>query len=233
MPQDALPHAGLLRATDRFWVGDPSADLLPSGRHVLSREEVEVAQRRRLLRSALEVVAEHGYAKATLTEFVDQAAVSRRTFYEQFENKEHCFATAVALYTTAAHQVLADLVHTTPDPDWQGRLRAGVHGYLDFLAAHPAYTRACLVCATGAAPSVDAVITAGRAHLGDILSQLHEEAQAAGAAVEPVGRDLMDFAVGALADAVRVAVLRSGVPSLPAVAPTVVEFTTRMFTARG
>src|SRR5882724_3806888 len=64
---------------------------LPSGRHGLAREAVVASQRGRLLDAMAEVVAEKGYQATTVADVVERAGVSRRTFYEQFPDREACF----------------------------------------------------------------------------------------------------------------------------------------------
>src|SRR5438874_4109885 len=67
---------------------------LPRGHHRLSRDEVGAAQRTRLLLAVVEVVAERGYAGATVGDVLRRARISRQTFYENFSNKEDCFLAA-------------------------------------------------------------------------------------------------------------------------------------------
>ena len=75
--------------------GRRRADQLPGGRHGLSREAVAESQRERLLAAMTVAVGRRGYRDAHITEVVDRAGVSRRTFYEHFGGgKEECFAAA-------------------------------------------------------------------------------------------------------------------------------------------
>ena len=55
-------------------------------------EEAYPAQHQALLRIFGELVAEHGYDGTQISAVVARAGVSRRTFYEHFENKEECLA---------------------------------------------------------------------------------------------------------------------------------------------
>lgn len=64
---------------------------LPRGRHGLTREQVALAQRDRLLRGMADAVADRGYAATTVADVLRRAKVSRETFYEQFTDKEDCF----------------------------------------------------------------------------------------------------------------------------------------------
>ena len=70
---------------------------LPSGRHSLTRDAVLASQRGRLLDAMAEAVAEHSYGATTIAHVVSHAGVSRKTFYEHFRDKEHCF---LAMYDT-------------------------------------------------------------------------------------------------------------------------------------
>src|ERR1700712_5093154 len=47
--------------------------------------------RSRLLQAMLIVLSKHGYRGATITEVVSISKVSKRTFYENFADKEACF----------------------------------------------------------------------------------------------------------------------------------------------
>src|SRR3954466_3544394 len=67
---------------------------LPRRAHDLSRREVEESQRWRMLEAVTDVTAKHGYADAAVADIIAAAGLSRKTFYEQFKDKEECFLTA-------------------------------------------------------------------------------------------------------------------------------------------
>jgi AcrR family transcriptional regulator len=67
---------------------------LPRGRHALAPEEVLADQRRRLVDAVPRVVAGRGYAAMSVADIVSAAAVSRNAFYNNFGDKEECFAAA-------------------------------------------------------------------------------------------------------------------------------------------
>lgn len=67
---------------------------IPGGQHGLSPELVSADQRVRLHAAAVQVVAEFGYVQATVEDMISRAGVSRRTFYELYEDKEACFIAA-------------------------------------------------------------------------------------------------------------------------------------------
>lgn len=73
-----------------------TAQRLPRGRHGLTREEVERAQRARILSALADTMAQRGYADTPVSAIIDAAGVSRETFYQLFSSKEDCFAAALA-----------------------------------------------------------------------------------------------------------------------------------------
>ena len=58
---------------------------------------MENNQRQRILRAVVEVASGTGYGGFTVREVIEHAGVSRRTFYEHFENKEQAFLAAYEL----------------------------------------------------------------------------------------------------------------------------------------
>jgi len=56
-----------------------------------TRDEVEHNQRSRLQGATIEAMDKHGYDATSVAELCRLAGVSKRTFYEQFHNKEECF----------------------------------------------------------------------------------------------------------------------------------------------
>jgi len=67
--------------------------LSPFGlRHRTAREAVVASQRGRMLEAMVKAVAEKGYPATAIADIVAGAGVSRRTFYEQFGDKEESTA---------------------------------------------------------------------------------------------------------------------------------------------
>jgi AcrR family transcriptional regulator len=64
---------------------------LPHGPHRLDRSQVVRHQRARIYGAMVEAVASSGYQETSVKQVVALAGVSRRSFYEQFANKEECF----------------------------------------------------------------------------------------------------------------------------------------------
>jgi AcrR family transcriptional regulator len=64
---------------------------LPPGPHKLSPGQVVRHQRIRIHGAMIEAVAGHGYEATSVRQVIALAGVSRRCFYEQFDNKQDCF----------------------------------------------------------------------------------------------------------------------------------------------
>jgi AcrR family transcriptional regulator len=109
----------------------------------LQPDDTRRGQRARLLAAIAAVVADKGYAAATVADVVREAGVSRSTFYELYASKEQCFLEA---YRHGV-DVLIDAVRSAvrEDEDWREQLRAGVRAYLRMLAAEPRFARTYLI----------------------------------------------------------------------------------------
>jgi AcrR family transcriptional regulator len=116
------------------------------------REATAEWQHARMLHAITQAVSEKGYAKVTVADVVAIAGVSRRTFYEHFEDVEHCFVVA---YETATRELLAAVetaVRGAAQSDWHDRFEVAIAAYSDALASDPHVARACLVYVYGAGP---------------------------------------------------------------------------------
>lgn len=86
---------------------------LPRGRHGLNPEYVADHQRRRLAVALAELAHECGMGGVTVTSIVDRAHVSRKTFYDFFENRDACADYAAELaadYLIAASEDIETLL---------------------------------------------------------------------------------------------------------------------------
>ena len=123
---------------------------LPRGTHGLDPSLVAASQRARLLEAVGGAVAEKGYAAARIDDIVRAAGVSKKTFYEHFQDKLGCFLAAYE----AASDDLYEHVRLAQDgaEGWIDRTRAGIHAYLRWLAAEPALARVFLIEVAAAGP---------------------------------------------------------------------------------
>jgi AcrR family transcriptional regulator len=123
---------------------------LPRGRHNLPREVVIRSQRERMIDAVIEVVAAKGYAATTVADVIKKAAVSRKTFYEHFADKEECF---IAAYDEITRQLVIQVRAAYEEGDtWRERMAAGVRTLLDLLASRPALARFCVIEILAAGP---------------------------------------------------------------------------------
>src|SRR3954464_15293419 len=104
----------------------------------------QAPQRARLLDAMIDVVAEKGYAAATVADAVRAARVSRGTFYALFASKEACFIEAYRRNVEVLEARIEAAVHEQ-DGDWRARLRAGLRAYLERLAEEPRLARIWLL----------------------------------------------------------------------------------------
>jgi AcrR family transcriptional regulator len=116
---------------------------LPPGRHGLPREFIAENQRERLLNGVVEAVAERGYNETTIARIAEAAKISRRTFYEHFEDKEECFLAAYEMID--AHVRTAVLAAGDPDGPWPELVRARLAALLEVLGRDAAVARFYLV----------------------------------------------------------------------------------------
>ncbi|MHB8242469.1 MAG: TetR/AcrR family transcriptional regulator [Solirubrobacteraceae bacterium] len=96
---------------------------LPHGPHQLARNEVIQNQRARIYGAMVEAVARSGYERTSVKQVIGLAGVSRRSFYEQFSNKEECF---LATFDVIAGRDIKRLrkAYAAAEGDLEDRLRA-------------------------------------------------------------------------------------------------------------
>ncbi len=133
----AAPRSGVERA--------PAASGTANG-----RGDVVQLQRARIVSAMVDVVAERGVARSTVAHVVARSGVSRRTFYELFDDREGCF---VAAFDQAVERAAARVVPAfNGGGGWLERIRLGLRTSLEFLDDEPALGRLGIVDALGAGP---------------------------------------------------------------------------------
>lgn len=127
--------------------------VLPRGRHSLSPEAVKDSQRGRMMRAVALAVAEKGYGETVVTDVIERARVSRKTFYEQFDDLQDCFRQAHAIACDTLVALLTEVVEADRSGGLEP-LRSGVRGYLLFISAEPELAQAFFADAVAAGPAV-------------------------------------------------------------------------------
>ncbi len=121
------------------------------------RNRISEAQRTRMLAAAVQVVGEVGYGGMSVARVTDRAGVSRRTFYEQFEDREGCFLTlfdeALECATEVAREASAAAVAAGRGA-WSERIRAGLLALLVLLEEEPGLGSLLIVDALGGGPKI-------------------------------------------------------------------------------
>jgi AcrR family transcriptional regulator len=122
------------------------------GAEPLPRDRVSEVQRARMLMAARQVVAQEGYARMSVERVVARAGVSRKTFYDLFENREECFLQAYDDVIARSSRVVVEAY--AAERTWRDRIRAGLAEMLALLDAEPELRAVCVVEALGAGPLV-------------------------------------------------------------------------------
>lgn len=149
---------------------------LPRGPHGLSREEVELSQRARLLQATTDAVAELGYVKTTVADILARAGVSRATFYRLFRDKEDCFEAAYranAELVASAMAAALDTLQAGDDLDPLARLDRVLAMYLAALRNAPALARVFLIEVYAAGPAAIEQRRASLEGFVDIVAETH------------------------------------------------------------
>jgi AcrR family transcriptional regulator len=211
--------------------------VLPRGRHAAAREIVAESQRERLLVAMADATAAKGYANVAVADVIERAGVSRRSFYEQFANKEECFLAAYDAGVSGLLDAIAEAEDAATAGGGPGALLAGARAetevYLQMLADNPAFARTFLIEVLGAGPAA----LERRAAVHDRFAQ---RLAASYHAIADVSDDLpvpppyvFRAAVGAIHELVIDTLLTDGAPALPQLLGPILEIELRLLTPSG
>jgi AcrR family transcriptional regulator len=191
---------------------------LPPGRHGLSRSFVAQNQRDRILAAVAEACSAKGYGEMSVEDIIAAAGVSRRTFYEHFKNKEHAF---LAAYDAVVAQLLQRVSGAVESADeLTDKVRAGLGGFLGFLASEPAFARMCIVDVLAAGP--EAVARRDGAMRGFAQLILMNVRSVYGDDAPPALEVISETLVGGIYEVVYARVLRREFDELPRLLPDLV-----------
>jgi AcrR family transcriptional regulator len=191
--------------------------------------------RARICEAMAHVVAERGYAAATVADVVSAVRISRRTFYELFEDKEACFLETYRIGCENGIAQIDDALRALDEPDWRTRLRVSLETYLSILAAEPHFARVLLIDVLGAGPRAlamrEQVLSDYVAH----YRRLRELARAEEPALPEVPDEFLRALVGGIAELVQQCLLQSSPKETPdrlrGLADTLVSFAEAVLTA--
>ena len=128
---------------------------VPRGRHAPPLEVRREVQLQRLFQAAAKVFSEVGYADASAEAISREADMSKATFYEHFANKEECILALTDAAGAASRAAVAQAA-TTAEEQFEARVHARVHRFLQGLEMFPEMARVVLVDVIGVGPAGDA-----------------------------------------------------------------------------
>jgi AcrR family transcriptional regulator len=190
-------------------------------------DERREEQRRRLLAAAAEVFADKGYAGATVEGIVSRAGMSRRTFYEHFEDLGDALLKLHDHAASLAYHFVEERVRAEADPI--AKLHVGITSFLELIGAHGDLARVIFREVRAAGPQHAVRREAVLARFGSLLFEGVAEAYAARVATRPPD-ELTVFALVAALEAVamRYAERREEERAVEA-APALVDLVVRAF----
>jgi AcrR family transcriptional regulator len=143
-------------------------------------ERVIGIQRARILAAMTEVCVQRGVANVTVAHVVERAGVSRRTFYEIFEDREDCFLAAFDEGIARASRYVLDAYD--PDARWAERIRSALTALLHFLDVERGVGRLLIVGSLGAGTPA---LERRRCVLAQIITAIDEGRKETKTAQEP------------------------------------------------
>ena len=194
------------------------ATKLPRGPHALPQDVVIAHQRERLLDAAAAAMAEQGYAELTVRDLIDRAGVSRRTFYQLFDDKIDCVFAAHERAFERLSGVIVDACRA--EAAWPDRVAAAIAGALEFAVESPNEAQIVVVaCHTASEPKLASRGHAAHEMLAGLLRAGRQQAE-----VAHVPPELTEQAVvGAAMAVVGARLLDGDVESLPQLAPELTQ----------
>lgn len=177
--------------------------------------------------AAYTLYAKPGFASTTIERLCSEARISNRAFYECFGGREELLQAiherCVDESLNAVSKALQDAPNTL-----DGRIRAGIHAYIEFATADPRRAR---IMHVEVRRSGD-VLTHARQRAIDSFARLVEEASADYPAPAPLNRHLLALAmVGALQELLIEWVLGDPQPSLEQLVGVAVHIFSRSLSA--
>ena len=125
---------------------------LGPGLRELGRERISGIQRARILGGMAEVACERGIESTTVAHVVARAGVSRRTFYDLFDDLHDCF---LATFDDAVARASVRVLPVFEGEErWVDGVRAGLLELLVFFDEEPQLARVCVVQALAGGPGV-------------------------------------------------------------------------------
>jgi AcrR family transcriptional regulator len=149
-------------------------------------------QRARLLAGAVLAAEELGWSATTVAHITARARVSRRTFYDLFENREDCL---LAVLQDVVERIEGEIAAVgLAELGWADRVRGGLFAILSFFDREPVLARVCVVQALQGGPRVLVWREGILARLAAVVDQGRVESARAGQCTELTAEGLVGAA---------------------------------------
>ena len=193
------------------------------------REELRASQAGRLICAVADAVADKGYAATSVADIVSLAGVSRKTFYEHFDDKEACF---LASYDTGAEAIYKAMVKASDGlKHWHEILEAVLATWLEFLQADLAFTRAYMIEFWAAGDEARERWKNRRDRTAGLLKVLHEQARKEDPGIVVVSDLVIAAVVGGINRLVISHILAGNPDPLTTLQPEMMHFVTMTLAA--
>jgi AcrR family transcriptional regulator len=189
------------------------------GGHPLPPPLSRDTQRERLLHGMAQTVARRGYAATPVAEVLKAAGVSRRTFYEQFADKEDCFIAAYDAIVAASTERLVMAYHASES--WEDGIAFAYDGLLGTLAAEPDFAHLGVVDVLAAGPRALARREATLRRFARFIDFTRERAEATTTPPALVGQAI----VGGIHELIYSQIVRGEATQLPQLADELLHYT--------
>jgi AcrR family transcriptional regulator len=136
------------RANDQ----QPGIATLRSKRKGTAQVEVLTVQRERMLTAVVAAVEQRGYARLTVGQIVERAGVSRKTFYDIFNDRDDCFLAAFEQAVSQARVPLRAAYER--ERDWRKGIKSALFELLTLMEERPGLAKLCVVDAFAASEQV-------------------------------------------------------------------------------
>ncbi|HEX5145979.1 MAG TPA: TetR/AcrR family transcriptional regulator [Conexibacter sp.] len=176
-------------------------------------------QRGRLLDGMARTVSRQGYAASPVAEVLKAAGVSRRTFYEQFVDKEDCFLAAYEAIVALCTERLVVAYHT--GDGWEDGIARAYGALLHTLAAEPEFAHLGVVDVLGAGPRALARREAVVRRFARFIDFTRERTEATATPPELVGQAI----VGGIHELVYSQIVRGETAALPELTGELLHYT--------
>ncbi|MCC7074990.1 MAG: TetR family transcriptional regulator [Deltaproteobacteria bacterium] len=222
MRRSAVHEAGGGAARGAARAGEVERHVVERGRYDRSKSASarNKAARRAVVAAASAVFAARGYAGASVEDVVRAAGISRRTFYQHFDD----LADALAAVHDAAGRFavvrVEQAVAAAASPS--AKLERGLAALLSLVSENPGLARALFSEARLAGPRLEARQEKLRAHFAALLRRVLQEARAQGELARAPD-ELAVIALIAGVEAVGAHLAKHGAPGLEAATASMVR----------